>query len=159
MFGKKARVVGQTVLFACVVRTWRKLISQVWRLPDTEVELRCRHVAGRAKDRTGARNIAECMANDVGNLFPAFFVCGFTHRSGQRRQVAAGLLKTLGGFTGRFGVSHDFSSVVQSKCHRIHLAILATERNTFPASSTLSIKRRRSFASKGRLRLLAPDFR
>src|SRR5260364_216392 len=24
MFGKKARVVGQTVLFACVVRTWRK---------------------------------------------------------------------------------------------------------------------------------------
>src|SRR5260363_401714 len=109
MFGKKARVVGQTVLFACVVRTWRKLISQAWRLPDTGVELRCRHVAGSAKDRTCTRNIAERMANGVGN--PS----GLAHGIGERGQTAACPLQMAGRFAGRFGVSHVFSSAVQSK--------------------------------------------
>src|SRR5260364_77996 len=151
MFGKKARVVGQTVLFACVVRTWRKLISQAWRLPDTGVELRCRHVAGRAKDRTCTRNITERMADGVGSPSLAFFVGGFAHGIGERCQTAAYPLQIAGRFVGRVGVSHVFSSVAQSKCHRIYSAISATERNTFPAFCTSSIRRRMSFASKGRL--------
>src|SRR5260364_210653 len=113
--------------------------------------LRCRHVAGRAKDRTCTRNITERMADGVGNPSLAFVVGGFAHGIGERCQTAAYPLQIAGRFVGRFGVSHVFSSVAQSKCHRIYSAISATERNTFPAFCTSSIRRRMSFASKGRL--------
>src|SRR5260363_435171 len=114
-------------------------------------ELRCRHVARRAKDRTGARDIAERMADGVGNPSLAFFVGGLAHGIGERRQTAACLLQMAGRFAGRFGVSHIFSSVVQSKCHRIYSAISATEQRTFPAACASSIKHRRSLATHGRL--------
>src|SRR5260364_78347 len=149
MLGKKARVVGQTVLFACVVRTWRNLFRKRGGFPIQGLNY-------DAATLPVVRKTAPARATLLSAWQITSAICFLhsssvaSHRSGQRHQVAAGLLKTLGGFVGRFGVSHVFSSVVQSKCHRIYSAISATERNTFPAACASSIRRRMSFASKGR---------